>query len=111
MPRTFALAILLALSVLAPAAHATPITGYAIGTIEEAYVYGAPPDRPYAFAVGETVYLAFTYDADPRFRYPPVWVDAATPGGGGFHFSPFDVGDGQGMTRVVDGVLVGLSTT
>lgn len=83
MRRLSTLAALLLL--LAPAARAVPITGYAIGEVTtNDTAGGAGHPSVYTFTPGETVYLAFTYELDPPegYRYPAkLDFNLATSGG------------------------------
>lgn len=84
MRRFLAPALMLLLS---SQAHAVPVTGYAIGQITDPRSTGR---GSYPFVVGETVYVAYSYDLqDPVF--PRAGLQVATSGGYSFNI-PYAAG-------------------
>src|SRR3954468_887252 len=71
MPMIRRLAPLLLL-LFAPAhAHATAVTGYAMGHVTANYYVRDVPANTHDFVIGELIFLSFTYDLAPVPALPP----------------------------------------
>lgn len=112
-PACAALAAVLALSAHAHPAHATIVTGYAMGRVGINLSYSSDPDFPsYAFTPGEKVYATFRYDdgLDPLMDPDVAGIDISTSTGFSAS-SPLMHRNSGSSIFIEDGVLARLLLT